>query len=138
MNKNTTATEIIGKGVRLLIEGGELVEKPSLNQILDEIELTFMNPIRSAQYILDYGDASKGQAEMAESLLHTTIMHWDKFQRDLADCFRYPLKSEKGKSIFEDDKFIEYLCQIKVNGGNPTKILEDWIKEHTPYHLEDD
>jgi hypothetical protein len=143
MNKNTTQTETIGKGVRLLIEGGKLVEKPSINDILDEIELTFMNPIRSAHILLDCGDASKVQTGMAENLLHTTLMDWGKFQRDLADCLRYPLKLEKkpgGKSLFgfmEDPRFSEYVTQVQLDGRNISDIMESWLKEHNPDYFED-
>jgi hypothetical protein len=143
MNKNTTQTETIGKGVRLLIEGGKLVEKPSINDILDEIELTFMNPIRSAHILLDCGAASKVQTGMAENLLHTTLMDWGKFQRDLADCLRYPLKLEKkpgDKSLFgfmEDPRFSEYVTQVQLDGRNISDIMESWLKEHNPDYFED-
>ncbi len=125
-----------GKGLRLLTEGGEMVEKLSINQILDEIELVFMNPVRSAHHIPDYGDASKKQCGLAESLLHTTIMHWDKFQRDLADCFLKPLKPEQ-KSTFDNDRLWEYVAQLNIDGQDPADILESWLKVHNPDYFED-
>jgi hypothetical protein len=45
--------------------------------------------------------------------------------------------TEKQQSIFENDRFWEYVAQIKIDGHDPADILETWLKEHNPEHFED-
>ena len=45
--------------------------------------------------------------------------------------------TEKQQSIFENDRFWEYVAQIKIDGHDPADILEAWLKEHKPDYFND-
>jgi len=45
---------------------------------------------------------------------------------------------EKTDSILGNDRFWEYVAQIRIDGADPADILEVWLKEHNPEFLEND
>jgi hypothetical protein len=45
---------------------------------------------------------------------------------------------EKRQSIFDDDRFWEYVIQIRLDGHDPVDVLEDWLKEHNPEHFQEE
>jgi len=49
-----------------------------------------------------------------------------------------PGNGKKWKSIFEDDRFLMYVAQIRLDGHDPADILKVWLKEHNPEFLKDD
>jgi hypothetical protein len=51
-------------------------------------------------------------------------------------------KAEKGvkkkaKDIFGNDRFWEYVAQLKIDKHDPADILEAWLKEHNPDYFEE-
>lgn len=132
------------KTIRLWIENGKQVSDPSFSDILEEIETAFMDPVRSAQYLLDYGDASGKQVALSDSILNVTLLRWKKFVSDVSGFFedrcRKQPKVKPEKSLFkytEDPRFSEYVAQVQLDGGDISDILESWLKEHNPDFLKD-
>ena len=75
-------------------------------------------------------------SETIAHMLHEIELDLKTINESLNEKWDEDHKREKG--LFDDDKLVEYLMQIKVNDGDPVKILEGWVREHTPYHFEDD
>ena len=46
--------------------------------------------------------------------------------------------AEKWQSIFENDRFWEYIAQIQIDRHDPADILEPWMKKHHPEYFEDE
>jgi hypothetical protein len=67
-----------------LISNGGLTKEPSINQILNEIQMVIMDQVKIAYYMLS---DDWGQSE-AESLLFVTLAHWERISRELAQCNR--------------------------------------------------
>ena len=59
-------------------------EKPTIDQIIDEIEMVFMQPVRTAYDILACDEINDGSAE---NLLYVTLGHWEKFSKEISQCF---------------------------------------------------
>jgi hypothetical protein len=79
----------------LFLEKGGVMgysEKLSVNEILDEISLKIMLPIRAAHKLMDYG-SEDGDPALAESLLFITLEHWDKLSGEISDAC-YPKRRE--------------------------------------------
>jgi hypothetical protein len=60
-------------------------EKPKIGQIIDEIEMVFVQPVRTAYDILASDEINDGSAE---NLLYVTLGHWKKFSKELLECSR--------------------------------------------------
>lgn len=65
------------------------------------------------------------------------INYFRQEMNDLWEKISTAPEMDQKKDLFDDDKLLEYLMQIKVNGGDPVKIFEGWIKEHTPDYFKD-
>ena len=76
--------------MRMLCEGGAWIKKPSVNQILDEIELGIMNSIRSAQYLIDSTEPEKRDENnlTADCILVTALEYWEKFSSRISELHR--------------------------------------------------
>jgi len=59
-------------------------EKPTIDQIIDEIEMVFMQPIRTAYDILSCDEINDGRAS-AENLLYVTLGHWEQFSKEISE-----------------------------------------------------
>jgi len=67
---------------------------------------------------------------------------WD-IRDELQSVHDKPVKTEgnnvatiKPASIFEDNRFWEFVAQIKIDKHDPADILEAWLKEHKPDYFE--
>ena len=43
----------------------------------------------------------------------------------------------KTETIFDNDRFWEYVAQLKIDKHDPADVLESWLKEHKPDYFED-
>ena len=71
-------------GFRLISEGGNMYEKPSIYQILDEISMVCINQFRAAYEMLTSDDFSQGTVE---NLLFVTLAHWERLSEDIGEYF---------------------------------------------------
>jgi len=116
--------------MRLISECQEPVQKPSISQILNEIQMVCINQFRAAYELLTSDDFSQGTVE---NLLFVTLGMWDKLTDEISECF----EGRKTQNIFNNDRFWEYVAQIKIDKHDPADILEAWMKEHNPDYFKD-
>ncbi len=66
--------------VKLISEGGTAIEKPSIIQVLNEVDMVLRNPVKTAYHLLS-NDCDPSDAE---SLLFVTLAHWDRISNEIA------------------------------------------------------
>jgi len=130
--------------MRLISECQEPVQKPSISQILDEIEMVCIHPFRAAYELLTSDDFCQGTVE---NLLFATLGMWEKLSDEISECFSERRKktmeaftkmtAEEQVSIFANDRFWEYVAQLRIDKHDPADILESWLKEHNPDYFKD-
>jgi len=120
-----------GGAMRLISDLLEPGQKPSINQVLDEIQMVCMNQFRAAYELFTSDDFCQGTVE---NLLFVTLGMWDKLSDEISGCFE---DTKKEQSIFNDHRFWEYVAQLKIDKHDPADILEAWLKEHNPEYFED-